>query len=122
MTVAAASRRRAPRWTVSAVLSLLVLASPLTPAAGAGVPGASFSLARLQYGGGGDWYGNPSSLPNLLAFVREQTTIPIAAQEARVAVMERGLARERVGGLRWRRRRRRRRQSTTGGGGGAPSR
>ena len=25
-----------------------------------------FILARLHYGGGGDWYANPSSLPNLL--------------------------------------------------------
>ena len=25
-------------------------------------------VAVLKYGGGGDWYGNPSSLPNLVAF------------------------------------------------------
>ena len=24
------------------------------------------SIARLKYGGGGDWYANPSSLPNLV--------------------------------------------------------
>ncbi|MCB0433972.1 MAG: DUF4159 domain-containing protein, partial [Mangrovimonas sp.] len=25
-------------------------------------------VAVLKYGGGGDWYGNPTSLPNLVAF------------------------------------------------------
>ena len=24
----------------------------------------NFSIARIQYGGGGDWYANPTSLPN----------------------------------------------------------
>lgn len=33
--------------------------------------GASFSLAVLQYRGGGDWYANPTSVPNLAAFCRE---------------------------------------------------
>lgn len=29
-------------------------------------------LAVLQYGGGGDWYGNPTALPNLIKFCNEQ--------------------------------------------------
>jgi hypothetical protein len=56
--------------------------------ASAGPPPSEFALARLQYGGGGDWYGNPSSLPNLLAFVRAQTTVAVAPQEARVSLMD----------------------------------
>mgnify|MGYP000446618516 CR=1 FL=1 len=34
-------------------------------------------IAVLQYGGGGDWYSNPTSLPNLIQFCNEQidTTI-----------------------------------------------
>ena len=34
-------------------------------------------IAVLQYGGGGDWYGNPTSLPNLIKFCNEtiNTTI-----------------------------------------------
>ena len=47
-----------------------------------------FTIARLQYGGGGDWYSDPSSLPNLLRFIREQTRIDAAAEEARVRVMD----------------------------------
>ncbi len=38
-------------------------------------------IARLKYPGGGDWYANPTSLPNLLRFVRKNTTLNIAPQE-----------------------------------------
>ena len=31
-----------------------------------------FTIARLKYGGGGDWYSDPSSLPNLLKFINEK--------------------------------------------------
>ncbi|MCB0430936.1 MAG: DUF4159 domain-containing protein [Flavobacteriales bacterium] len=33
----------------------------------AGKPG-NFEIALLKYGGGGDWYANPTSLPNLIQF------------------------------------------------------
>jgi hypothetical protein len=42
------------------------------------------TIARLQYGGGGDWYANPSSLPNLLAAIRDWTGLPVIAREATV--------------------------------------
>lgn len=29
-------------------------------------------IAVLQYGGGGDWYGNPTALPNLIRFCNQQ--------------------------------------------------
>lgn len=47
-----------------------------------------FTIARLQYEGGGDWYGNSSSLPNLLRFLSVHTRIDVAAQEAQVQVMD----------------------------------
>jgi hypothetical protein len=46
------------------------------------------TIARLQYDGGGDWYANPSSLPNLLAAIRERTSLPVEATEARVTLMD----------------------------------
>ena len=46
------------------------------------------TVARLQYDGGGDWYANPSSLPNLLAAIRERTALPVEATEARVTLMD----------------------------------
>lgn len=44
-----------------------------------------FSIGRLKYDGGGDWYCDPTSLPNLLKFLRQQTGIPAAAAETAVA-------------------------------------
>ncbi len=32
------------------------------------LPAPSYSIALLKYNGGGDWYANPTSLPNLVAF------------------------------------------------------
>jgi len=44
----------------------------------------TITVARLQYDGGGDWYANPSSLPNLLEAVRERAGIPVASRETNV--------------------------------------
>ncbi len=46
----------------------------------------AFTLARLHYEGGGDWYANPSSLPNLVTAVRQRTTIPVCDTIATVRV------------------------------------
>jgi hypothetical protein len=46
------------------------------------------TIARLQYDGGGDWYANPSSLPNLLAAIRERTSLPVERTEARVRLTD----------------------------------
>ena len=59
---------------------LLAVALP-APAAAQGRGNALLTIGRLHYDGGGDWYANPSSLPNLLAAVREQTGLPVARQE-----------------------------------------
>jgi len=48
----------------------------------------SITIARLQYDGGGDWYANPSSLPNLLEAVRERTGIAVAQREANIAPLD----------------------------------
>jgi hypothetical protein len=46
------------------------------------------AVARLHYGGGGDWYANPSSLPNLAAAVRQRTRVPLCDSVAVTAVMD----------------------------------
>lgn len=38
---------------------------------------SSYSLAVLQYRGGGDWYANPTSVPRLAAFCREHLGMEI---------------------------------------------
>ncbi len=49
--------------------------------------GDGFTIARLHYGGGGDWYSNPSSLPNLLKFVEENTSVVTEEHQAVVEPM-----------------------------------
>jgi hypothetical protein len=36
------------------------------------------NIVQLQYAGGGDWYANPSGLPNLLRAIRERTGLDVA--------------------------------------------
>ena len=50
----------------------------------------SFGIARLKYGGGGDWYGDNSSLRNLITGLRTRTGILVAGDDA--AVVEPGSA------------------------------
>ena len=47
-----------------------------------------FTIARLKYGGGGDWYSDPSSLPNLLAAITERTNIRAAPREEAVEITD----------------------------------
>ena len=47
---------------------------------------ASFQLARLKYNGGGDWYANKTSLPNLIKFCNQNLNANINADEAVVDV------------------------------------
>ena len=46
----------------------------------------TFNIARLKYGGGGDWYSNPSSLPNLMRFIREHTVVRASDEQAVVSI------------------------------------
>ena len=62
----------------------LCLALSASAAAPAAAQESAFTIARLQYGGGGDWYSDPSSLPNLLRFIGEHTSIQVADEEGRV--------------------------------------
>ncbi len=61
------------------------------PAAGVmqvGRSGLELTIAQLQYGGGGDWYSNPSGLPNLLRAIRERTSLPVAERPGRVQLTD----------------------------------
>ncbi|MBN4065993.1 DUF4159 domain-containing protein [Candidatus Amoebophilus asiaticus] len=46
----------------------------------------SFQIAKLKYNGGGDWYANPTSLPNLISFCNENLEMNINPEEALVEV------------------------------------
>ncbi|HZJ70385.1 MAG TPA: DUF4159 domain-containing protein [Planctomycetota bacterium] len=45
---------------------------------------SAFTIARLKYGGGGDWYGDQSSLRNLMLGLRDRAGVPIGVEEAPV--------------------------------------
>lgn len=73
------NRRRAGA-PVALLLGLL-----FSVAAGQGQPGA-LAITRLQYSGGGDWYADPSSLPNLIAFTSQSAGIQMASEERRATI------------------------------------
>jgi hypothetical protein len=47
---------------------------------------ASFKIAKLKYNGGGDWYANKTSLPNLIKFCNNNLKMNIDAEEEIVDV------------------------------------
>jgi uncharacterized protein DUF4159 len=49
------------------------------------------TIGRLHYEGGGDWYANPSSLPNLLRAIRERTHLAVADTEVVVTLSDNNL-------------------------------
>ncbi len=53
---------------------------------GAGQP--TLIVGRLHYGGGGDWYANRTSLPNLIDAIRTRTNLPVAPQEMVVKITD----------------------------------
>ncbi len=59
----------------------LVLSPPTTRA-----QPPSFKIAKLKYNGGGDWYANKTSLPNLIAFCNQQLQTYMAPEEEVVEV------------------------------------
>lgn len=65
-------------WTAIFWICGLVYAQPL-------------KIAILKYKGGGDWYANPTSLPNLIQFTVQQTGMPISAQPGTVEPSSRDL-------------------------------
>lgn len=42
---------------------------------------AHFKIAKLKYEGGGDWYSNPTSLPNLIEYINSNTNVKVSAVE-----------------------------------------
>lgn len=50
----------------------------------------SFTIARLKYGGGGDWYWGRSAIPNMLDFLKKNTNIPVG-EEVWVSIMDKEL-------------------------------
>ncbi len=52
---------------------------------------AQLKIAKLKYGGGGDWYANKTALPNLIKFCNEQLSMNLSPEEDAVEVVSRDL-------------------------------
>ncbi|MGB7063368.1 MAG: DUF4159 domain-containing protein [Candidatus Zixiibacteriota bacterium] len=52
---------------------------------------SAFTICRLKYGGGGDWYWGSSAIPNMLKFLKENTNVPVREEEIRLSVMDEDL-------------------------------
>jgi len=48
----------------------------------------TFSIARVHYSGGGDWYSDPSSIPNLLKYLEANTAISVKHEDIRVNLID----------------------------------
>ncbi len=48
-------------------------------------------MARVHYRGGGDWYNDPSSIPNLCRFIREKTTLDMPDERVDVTLLDEDL-------------------------------
>jgi hypothetical protein len=78
---------RVPRgWCRVVLLATLAVAAPASAQLGHSAETGRFTIARLHYAGGGDWYANQSSLPNLLAELQRRTGIPTTEREAIVTL------------------------------------
>lgn len=84
------ARRTLPIITLAvlAVAATAAFAGAPRTSPGVASPSAFLGVARLQYDGGGDWYANPSSIPNLLAAIAERTSLRVDRTEARVRLTD----------------------------------
>lgn len=57
---------------------LIPLVLAVTAAVAVPTQGAKLTIVQVQYGGGGDWYANPSGLPNLLRAIRQRTGLDVS--------------------------------------------
>lgn len=80
MLAAPATRRRWPALWVCMFAGIVSVANAQAPS----LP----TIARLHYDGGGDWYANPSSLPNLLAAVSDWTDLRVLDRPAEVRPLD----------------------------------
>ena len=76
---------RTVRATVASVAALVALAT--VGAAHVDRDGPRLAIARLQYDGG-DWYANPSSLPNLIEAINDRTSLKVDRTEGRVTLLD----------------------------------
>jgi hypothetical protein len=73
------------------IILAVVAASPSPGPDRADRDAAKLNIVQLQYSGGGDWYANPSGLPNLLRAIRERTGLDVADRPLQLKLTDPGL-------------------------------
>jgi len=74
-----------------AVILTFIVSLPLLLSAQEPKAQSEFVLARLKYHGGGDWYNDPSIIPNLLNFMSAKTNVTVGSDETVVEIMTQDL-------------------------------
>ena len=74
-----------PRFAFYALLSLVLAIGSVQGA------GEKFVIAQVQYGGGGDWYGDQTTISNWLRILRTRTDIEAAEERVIVKLTDRNL-------------------------------
>jgi hypothetical protein len=74
--------------TIRRVVALLAALVALPAASSHTAAAPVMTIGRLHYDGGGDWYANPSSLPNLLTAIRTRTGLKVTAVEKVVTLSD----------------------------------
>ena len=75
-----------PIALIAILISCLIPADTVVCQTG-GIPGG-FQIVRLKYRGGGDWYSDPTSLPNLHRYVKDALGVETPKDEARLSIMD----------------------------------
>jgi hypothetical protein len=78
---ASRSSRMFQRGTLQRVSLLAVALAFVTPVGMPSEVAPVLTIGRLHYEGGGDWYANPSSIPNLLKAIGSRTSLRVASEE-----------------------------------------
>ena len=76
------------RQTAVCVLIVLFIGLPASAIFPQNKSTSGFTIARIKYRGGGDWYNDPSIIPNLLQFMKQNTTMHLEGTEQHVELTQ----------------------------------
>ena len=68
------------------IIALFTLLFSVSKIQADNVPPGAFRITRIHYDGGGDWYADPSSLPNMLEYLSDHTNIAVNPLEKRAKI------------------------------------
>ena len=75
-------------WFAVARFGLVCISACIVLCAGTTVSPQELQIARLKYSGGGDWYNDPSIIPNLCAEINSKTSMRARKDQAVVAISD----------------------------------